>query len=109
MKTNTFGLMALTLGVALLSSAAMADPLSRTWNGRTQDDPANYSYKTVYGRHGNPVIYGRDLPAEEQKTAKLDTVGRKGWNGKTQDDPANFRRGVSKTHEGGEDHGYFPR
>lgn len=92
MKTKTFGLAALTLGVAMLANAAMADPLTRTWNGRMQDDPANFSYKTVYGRDGNPVLFGRDLAQNEQRAAKPETVGTKQWNGKMQDDPSNFRR-----------------
>lgn len=92
MKTSIFGVATLTLSVAMLANAAMADPLTRTWNGRTQDDPANYSYKTVYGRDGNPVLYGRDLAQNEQRAAKPETVGTKQWNGKMQDDPNNFRR-----------------
>ena len=51
MKTKTFGLAALTLGVVMLANTVMADPLSRTWNGRMQDDPANFSQATEHAAH----------------------------------------------------------
>lgn len=84
----------LALGMALITGVASAQtaetsstnwwPLSKTWDGKMQDDASHFSGKQIAGRYGEVVVGGkRDTATNSSRT----------WNGRTQDDSANFRNG----------------
>ena len=85
---------AMALGMVLITGVTTAQPvetsstnwwpLSKTWDGKTQDDASHFTGKQIAGRYGEVVVGGkRDTANNPSRT----------WNGRTQDDPANFRNG----------------
>jgi hypothetical protein len=83
-STIMLGFTALTLGLVLMANAANA---GTTWNGRTQDDPANFRHTAVSGRYTDAAVVGGGTKSPEN----LAYPSTRTWDGKTQDDPSHFR------------------